>query len=676
MVEAIEWQVGRTGAVTPVARLTPVFVGGVTVSNATLHNIDELQRKDVRVGDSVIVRRAGDVIPEIVQILLERRRCRRKPQLPKKCPACGSDVMRAEGEAVARCTGGLICSAQRKEAIRHFASRRALDIEGLGSKLVDQLIETGKVQTPADLFRLSREDLVELERMGEKSADNLLASLERAKNTTLQRFLFALGIRELGEATARALSQHFGSLDRLIEATQAELEEVADVGPIVAQHLYTFFRQSHNREVIAQLRQAGIHWPEHEGKSSATDGPLAGLTFVITGTLKGMTRDEAKTQILALGGKVSGSVSAKTSFLVCGDSPAQRPAKQKNLLYRSLMRAHSGGFLKVISPPDQSNKSLKPPVLEESNSLHRYQNCGLSNSVLLAMRRFPDLLSSLTVPICLPIFGCMSSESQNRVLPSLSRLLLPIAKFLLRSGISYMQFETIAKKAFVEAASSEFGLRGRPTNVSRIAVMTGLSRKEVSAIRSQMKSGNVWNNDHSGTRASDVLHRWFTDPEYLDTEGAPKILPYSDGVINFVGLVKGSAGDIPPGALRKELLRIGAIAEAGSGQLEAIRRDFVPSNITDRLIEGLDFGIGALASTIAFNTRTDSGMDRRFQRVVHSDRIDVEQAKNFERDIHDELVRFSERLDDSLANYEITDKNHSDESTADLGIGIYFFRRR
>jgi DNA ligase (NAD+) len=338
VVEAIEWQVGRTGAVTPVARLTPVFVGGVTVSNATLHNIDELQRKDVRVGDSVIVRRAGDVIPEIVQILPERRPPKAKPaRLPKKCPACGSDVLRAEGEAIARCTGGLICSAQRKEAIRHFASRRALDIEGLGAKLVDQLIEQELVRSPADLFTLTRAQLLQLDRMGEKSADNLLAAIDKARQTTLARFLYALGIREVGEATARALSDYFGSLERLVHASEEALQAVPDVGPVVASHVAAFFRQARNQAVLEALRAAGVRWEEHDGRrADGESAPLAGMTIVLTGSLSALTRDEAKERLTALGAKVSGSVSGKTSFVVAGDSPGSKLQKAEKLGVRIL----------------------------------------------------------------------------------------------------------------------------------------------------------------------------------------------------------------------------------------------------------------------------------------------------------------------------------------------------
>jgi DNA ligase (NAD+) len=327
-VEAVEWQVGRTGAVTPVARLEPVFVGGVTVSNATLHNIDELQRKDVRVGDTVVIRRAGDVIPEVVKVVNDRRPPRtRKIQLPKKCPVCQSAVTREADEAVARCTGGLFCAAQRKEALRHFASRRAMDIEGLGTKLIDQLVESGMVRTPADLYSLSVDDLAGLERMAEKSAKNLHGAIEKSRSTTLARFLFALGIREVGEATAGVLASHLGSLERISAASVEELQALPDVGPVVAARIRTFFEQAHNQEVIAALVAGGVHWPDVEGAPDKGELPLAGLTVVITGTLEGMTRDEAKASLSALGAKVTSSVSKKTSYLICGADPGSKRKK-------------------------------------------------------------------------------------------------------------------------------------------------------------------------------------------------------------------------------------------------------------------------------------------------------------------------------------------------------------
>jgi DNA ligase (NAD+) len=330
VLHGVEWQVGRTGALTPVARLEPVSVGGVTVSNATLHNIDEIERKDVRVGDTVYVRRAGDVIPEIVKVVLERRPARtHKIRLPTRCPVCDSEVVRPEGEAVARCSGGLICPAQRKEAIRHFASRRAMDIEGLGDKLVDQLVESGLVDHVDDLYQLSLEQLGGLERMAEKSAQNLLDALEKSKRSALARFIYALGIREVGEATARALAQHFGSLDALMKADEEALQAVPDVGPVVAQEVLAFFRQKHNRGVIEGLRRSGIHWPEHGAAEGG--GPLVGRTYVLTGSLSAMTRDEAKDRLQALGAKVSGSVSAKTTAVIAGEEPGSKLDKAEQL---------------------------------------------------------------------------------------------------------------------------------------------------------------------------------------------------------------------------------------------------------------------------------------------------------------------------------------------------------
>jgi DNA ligase (NAD+) len=332
VVEGVEFQVGRTGALTPVARLKPVFVGGVTVSNATLHNIDELHRKDVRVGDTVIVRRAGDVIPEVVSIIASRRPKRtRKVQLPEKCPVCGSAVLRVEGEAVARCTGGLFCSAQRAQSLKHFVSRRAMDIEGLGAKLIDQLVALGRVETPADIYQLEKEELENMERLGEKSAENLIEAIGLSKATTLTRFLFALGIREVGEATAAALATHFGKLSSIMKASEEELTTVPDVGPIVASRIRAFFDEPHNRDVIERLQKSKITWPEHEPRQVAEDGPLSGKTFVLTGTLTGMTRDEAKQRIVEHGGKVSGSVSKKTDFVVYGDKPGSKLTKAREL---------------------------------------------------------------------------------------------------------------------------------------------------------------------------------------------------------------------------------------------------------------------------------------------------------------------------------------------------------
>jgi DNA ligase (NAD+) len=317
-VLGIEVQVGRTGKLTPVAKLAPVFVGGVTVTNATLHNEDEARRKDVRVGDTVVVRRAGDVIPEVVSVLLDKRLGEPPPfTMPHTCPVCGSVALREEGEADYRCTGGLFCAAQRKQAILHFAQRRAVEVEGLGEKLVDQLVDGQVVRTLPDLYRLGLGALVGLERMAEKSAHNILDALEQSKHTSLQRFLFGLGIRHVGEATAKALARHFGSLDAIMNASEAQLLEVDDVGPIVALSIRTFFDQSHNREVVEQLRACGLHW-EEGAPAPVAPRPLSGKTFVITGTLPSMGRDEAKDRVEAAGGKVAGSVSKKTDFVVAG----------------------------------------------------------------------------------------------------------------------------------------------------------------------------------------------------------------------------------------------------------------------------------------------------------------------------------------------------------------------
>jgi DNA ligase (NAD+) len=339
-VEGIEFQVGRTGAVTPVARLKPVFVGGVTVSNATLHNIDELHRKDVRVGDTVTVRRAGDVIPEVVGVIASRRpKKTRRVQLPKTCPVCNSAVVREEGEAVARCTGGLYCAAQRAEALKHFVSRKALDIEGLGSKLIEQLVAADRVKNPADIFQLEKDELAALERMGEKSAENLVASIEYSRSTTLSRFLYALGIREVGEATANALANYFGNLDSIMVANEEELLAVPDVGPVVALRIRSFFDEPHNRDVIASLQKHGVHWADAEPQKNQADGPLSGKTFVLTGTLSSMTRDEAKQKIQAQGGKVTGSVSKKTDFVVYGEKAGSKLAKAQDLQVATLDEA-------------------------------------------------------------------------------------------------------------------------------------------------------------------------------------------------------------------------------------------------------------------------------------------------------------------------------------------------
>ena len=337
VVRDIDIQVGRTGKLTPVAKLEPVFVGGTTVSNATLHNEDETRRKDVRIGDTVVVRRAGDVIPEVVSVVLEKRSADvGEPfdlykKLGGKCPVCGSGIAREEGGADWRCSGGLFCPAQRKQAILHYAGRRAMDVEGLGDKLVDQLIEAQVVHSLPDLYKLGLASLSTLERMGEKSAQNLLAGLEKSKRTTLARFLYSLGIRQIGETTAKDLAKHFGSLDRIMDASIEQLLEVNDVGPIVAQSIRTFFEQPHNREVVEQLRAAGISWTEHDGQGDLSPKPLAGKTFVLTGTLPVLTRDEAKEMIEAAGGKVSGSVSKKTTYVVAGEEAGSKLDKAREL---------------------------------------------------------------------------------------------------------------------------------------------------------------------------------------------------------------------------------------------------------------------------------------------------------------------------------------------------------
>ena len=328
----VEWQVGRTGAITPVARLEPVQVGGVTVSNATLHNMDEITRLDLRIGDSVVIYRAGDVIPKVVSVLAERRPAYAGViSMPSVCPVCGSEIFRAEGEVVARCTGGLICAAQQKEAIKHFASRRAMDIDGLGDKLVEALVDEKLVATVADLYRLVAEQIAGLERMGEKSATNLVKALDKSRETTLQRFLFALGIREVGEATALALANDFGSLDAIMQADEERLQEVPDVGPVVASHIRHFFMQPHNVEVIDALRAAGVHWQEFDPAERATDQPLKGQTWVLTGTLQQLTRDQAKAFLIDLGAKVAGSVSAKTTQVVAGEAAGSKLDKARQL---------------------------------------------------------------------------------------------------------------------------------------------------------------------------------------------------------------------------------------------------------------------------------------------------------------------------------------------------------
>jgi DNA ligase (NAD+) len=327
----IEVQVGRTGKLTPVAKLEPVFVGGTTVSNATLHNEDEIRRKDVHIGDTVIVRRAGDVIPEVVGVLAERRPVGAKAfVMPATCPVCGSHVVREEGEADARCTGGLFCAAQRKQAILHFAGRRAMDIEGLGDKLVDQLVDENIIRSLPDLYLLDVATLAQLPRMAEKSAQNLVDALEKSKDTTLNRFLFALGIRHVGESTAKDLARHFGSLDAIMQADSGQLLAVPDVGPVVAQSIADFFGEAHNREVVQQLRALGLRWEEHAGVSTQSL-PLSGKTFVLTGTLASMSRDEAKSRLEALGAKVAGSVSKKTDCVVAGTEAGSKLDKAREL---------------------------------------------------------------------------------------------------------------------------------------------------------------------------------------------------------------------------------------------------------------------------------------------------------------------------------------------------------
>lgn len=331
-VLAIDVQVGRTGVLTPVARLEPVFVGGVTITNATLHNADEVRKKDVRQGDTVVVRRAGDVIPEVVRVVPELREPGVEPfHLTERCPECGSAVETEPGEALARCSGGLYCPAQHKESIKHFASRRAMDIEGLGDKLVDQLVDRKLIGTVADLYRLSLDQLAGLDRMGTKSAANLLEALERSKRTTLARFLYALGIRDVGEVTAKALADHFGSLDALMAATEDELVAVADVGPVVSGHIRLFFAQAHNREVIAQLLDCGVGWETPAAAPEASEFPLQGLVFVLTGTLAAMSRDEARARLEALGAKCTGSVSKNTNYVVAGEEPGSKLAKASEL---------------------------------------------------------------------------------------------------------------------------------------------------------------------------------------------------------------------------------------------------------------------------------------------------------------------------------------------------------
>lgn len=331
IIEDVEFQVGRTGAVTPVARLKPVFVGGVTVSNATLHNMDEIRRLDVHIGDTVFIRRAGDVIPQVVKVVPEKRPAMAPMvEMPEHCPVCGSDIVQIEGEAVARCSGGLYCPAQRKEAIRHYASRKAMDIEGLGDRLIEMLVDEGMVSTVADLYRLTKFQIASLERMGDKSAANLTAAIDRSREPVLWRFLYALGIREVGEATAKGLAAHFGTLEAISEADEESLQTVPDVGPIVAGHIRSFFDQPHNQETLAALKEAGVTWQE-EHVLSVDEQPLSGQTWVLTGTLSGMTRDQAKEKLEQLGAKVAGSVSKKTACVVAGEAAGSKLAKAEQL---------------------------------------------------------------------------------------------------------------------------------------------------------------------------------------------------------------------------------------------------------------------------------------------------------------------------------------------------------
>lgn len=330
VLEQVEFQVGRTGALTPVARLKPVYVGGATVSNATLHNMDEITRKDIRIGDTVIIRRAGDVIPEVVSVVLsERPSDAKKIHLPKKCPVCGSPVIQTEGEAIARCSDPLLCPAQRREAIKHFASKHAMDIEGLGDKLVEQLVDVGLVKDPSDLYQLTLAQLTDLERMGEKSAENILAALEKSKKTTLERFLYSLGVREVGVVTAHNLARALHTLEAILEADEADLQAIPDIGPVAAKYIATFFHQPKHRAVIKRLQTAGVQWPKI--KIDRASQTLAGKTFVLTGGLQQLTREEATRLLMDKGAKVSGSVSKQTDFVVVGESPGSKLAKAQAL---------------------------------------------------------------------------------------------------------------------------------------------------------------------------------------------------------------------------------------------------------------------------------------------------------------------------------------------------------
>ncbi len=344
-VLGIEIQVGRTGKLTPVGKLEPVFVGGVTVSNVTLHNEDFVNSLDLRVGDTIIVRRAGDVIPQVVAVRADlRAEGARRFSMPSRCPVCGSEALREEGETDHRCTAGLFCPAQRKQALLHFAGRRAMDIEGLGEKLVDQLVDADQVKTPADLYRVDLEMLTQLERMAVKSAGNVLAAIDKSKQSTLPRFLFALGIRNVGETTARDLARHFGSLEAIMQADEAQLQQAPDIGPVVAQSIAHFFAEPHNRDVIAQIRAAGVHWTDIP-VVPARKLPLAGKTFVLTGTLPNLTREQAKERIEAYGGKVAGSVSKKTDYVVAGQDAGSKLQKAREL---GIVILDEGGLLELL----------------------------------------------------------------------------------------------------------------------------------------------------------------------------------------------------------------------------------------------------------------------------------------------------------------------------------------
>jgi len=342
----VDFQVGRTGALTPVARLEPVAVGGVMVSNATLHNMDEIERKDIRIGDIVIVRRAGDVIPEIVAPVIQQREGKlKRPRMPSRCPVCNSGVIQQSGQAAYRCVGGLVCAAQRKEAIKHYASRKAMDIEGLGDKLVEQMVEQGLIESVADLYHLELEQVAGLERMAEKSAQNLLQALAQTRTTSLARFIYALGIREVGEATAEALAGHFGNLEVIMDADVESLQQVEDVGPVVAENIRHFLDQQRNRDIIRQLLDQGVNWPAIDLSHQQLDQSLAGKTYVISGTLNGYSRDQAASLLKARGAKVSGSVSSKTSALIGGENPGSKLARAEALGVEVLDQA---GFESLI----------------------------------------------------------------------------------------------------------------------------------------------------------------------------------------------------------------------------------------------------------------------------------------------------------------------------------------